>query len=380
MTYSTGGTTSYVYDATGRKLCQVFTNPSSTIDYCGNMVYENGTLKRIEIDGGYIGFSNNGMDYYYYLKDHQGNNRVVVYDTGGRAEVNHYYPFGLLFGESEDPETQRYKYNGKEFDRYHGLDMYDYGARFYDPSICRFTTMDPMCEKYYHFSPYIYCGNNPVNYVDPNGMDWVQKDYDGRTEFYYDRTIKSQDDINKKYGSNSGISYLSNNSKIEIGGELYTFKNDLNDNKYGYVIKDGKKLDNSNIYYGENYTIFGTTDNSVDAQTLHKNYFGTSYTGPNNPKTYLGKESYQYIPQNRSEYGSYIHDLLYNKAKAVGIKGALGNTSQEVIDADFFLARYNYLNMMNPQTPLIDKSRSALTASVFTIIAGYKSLLNTLKK
>ena len=305
MTYSNNRSTTYVYDATGRKLQVEYVNPATTFDYCGNMIYVNGT---------------------------------------------------------------------------HGLDMYDYGARFYDPSICRFTTMDPMCEKYYHLSPYIYCGNNPVKYIDPNGMDWVQKDYDGKTEYYYDRTIKSQDDINKKYGSNSGISYLSDNSKIEIGGELYTFKNDLNDNKYGYVIKDGERLDNSNIYYGENYTIFGTTDNSVDAQTLHKNYFGTSYTGPNNPKTYLGKDSYQYIPQNRSEYGSYIHDLLYNKAKAVGIKGALGNTSQEVIDADIFLAHYNYLNMMNPQTPLIDKGRSALTASAFTIIAGYKSLLNTLKK
>ena len=51
----------------------------------------------------------------------------------------------------------------------HGLHWYDYGARHYDPAIMRFTTMDPMCEKYYHLSPYAYCGNNPVNYVDENG-------------------------------------------------------------------------------------------------------------------------------------------------------------------------------------------------------------------
>ena len=39
----------------------------------------------------------------------------------------------------------------------------------YDPAIMRFTTMDPMCEKYYHLSPYAYCGNNPVNYIDLHG-------------------------------------------------------------------------------------------------------------------------------------------------------------------------------------------------------------------
>lgn len=216
--------------------------------------------------------------------------------------------------------------------------------------------------------------------MDPTGMDWVQKEYEDRTEYYYDRNVKSQADIDKLYGTNSGIIHIKNNSALNIGGVSFTFRNDLKDNKYGYVIKDGEKLDNSSIYYGENYTIFGTTDNSVNAQTLHNNYLGTSYTGPNNPKTYLGRDSYQYIPQNKSEYGSYIHDLLYDKANAIGVEGALLNTSQEVIDADYFLALYNYLNMMNPQTPIIDRGRSALTAPVFMFIAGYKTLFNVLKK
>lgn len=248
MTYSTGGTTSYVYDATGRKLRQVYINPASTIDYCGNMIYENGSLKRIMIDGGYIEFSHNEIDYYYYLKDHQGNNRVVVYDVGGRVEVNHYYPFGLLFGESEDPETQCYKYNGKEFDRYHGLDMYDYGARFYDPSICRFTTMDPLCEKYYHLSPYIYCGNNPVNYVDPNGMDWYQ-DKDGT--YQYSPEVHSQDDLGKgqtylwktKNFSKQGINFRSDGS-ILYNNETTAYKRmwDQADRHYRQYNKGGREV------------------------------------------------------------------------------------------------------------------------------------------
>ena len=50
---------------------------------------------------------------------------------------------------------------------------YDYGARMYEPGICRFMTMDPFCEKYYSISPYAYCANNPVNFIDPVGMDPV---------------------------------------------------------------------------------------------------------------------------------------------------------------------------------------------------------------
>jgi RHS repeat-associated protein len=79
----------------------------------------------------------------------------------------------LAFAESQPPnETQvkqPYKYNGKELDQMHGLNQYDYAARYYDPAIARFTTTDPLAEKYYSISPYAYCANNPVRYVDPTG-------------------------------------------------------------------------------------------------------------------------------------------------------------------------------------------------------------------
>jgi hypothetical protein len=54
-----------------------------------------------------------------------------------------------------------------------GLDLYDYGARFYDARIARWQTIDPLCEKYYSISPYAYCANNPLNLVDPDGCDIV---------------------------------------------------------------------------------------------------------------------------------------------------------------------------------------------------------------
>ena len=51
----------------------------------------------------------------------------------------------------------------------HGLDIYDYGARQMEPVICQWTTVDPLSEKYYNISPYVYCANNPINSIDPDG-------------------------------------------------------------------------------------------------------------------------------------------------------------------------------------------------------------------
>lgn len=75
-------------------------------------------------------------------------------------------------GESKSlASSQRYKYNGKELDRTHGLDWYDYGARMYDPALAHWMVPDPLAEKYYNVSPYAYCHDNPMNAIDPDGRD-----------------------------------------------------------------------------------------------------------------------------------------------------------------------------------------------------------------
>ncbi len=55
----------------------------------------------------------------------------------------------------------------------YGLDWYDFGARMYDPLLYRWMTMDPLCEKYYDISPYVYCNNDPINIFDPNGKEII---------------------------------------------------------------------------------------------------------------------------------------------------------------------------------------------------------------
>lgn len=141
---------------------------AKTIDYVSNKIYENGLLKRILVDGGYYDIST--KKYHFYLTDHLGNNRIVANQDGLVLQKTHYYPFGSAYAEGTGLDLQPYKYNGKELDKMHGLNMYDYSARHMDPIIGRFPTVDPMSEKYYSLSPYAYCANNPLKYIDPTGM------------------------------------------------------------------------------------------------------------------------------------------------------------------------------------------------------------------
>ena len=73
----------------------------------------------------------------------------------------------------ENSGLQRYKFNGKELDLVHGLRLYDYGARMYDQILGCWTSVDPMAEKYYHISPYVFCADNPVRNIDPNGKEKI---------------------------------------------------------------------------------------------------------------------------------------------------------------------------------------------------------------
>ncbi len=79
----------------------------------------------------------------------------------------------MSFVEGVTTSKQPYKYNGKELDTEKGLNLYDYSARLMDPVLGRFSTVDPSAEKYYGISPYAYCANNPLKYIDPDGRKIV---------------------------------------------------------------------------------------------------------------------------------------------------------------------------------------------------------------
>lgn len=199
--FTNGNLIIHRYDATGNRLeTKYLTKKSTTTVPLGNVL---STPKRPEIF--YItrdAFHNNivytanntdayGMEFvhnlegyiryygpeehyhFYYIKDLLGNIReTYVHPEAGYKECiqrMQYYPSGLPWAETAGPSEQPWKYNGKEFVEMHGLDEYDSKARWYYPAICRTTTMDPLAETYYPTSPYAWCGNNPVRFVDPDG-------------------------------------------------------------------------------------------------------------------------------------------------------------------------------------------------------------------
>ncbi len=164
----TGLSVTYTYDANGRKLRKV-NNTLGTTDYVDGIQYKNdGTIDFIQTEEGRA-FNNGGAySYQYNLTDHLGNVRYSFDIYGGavrKLQEDDYYPFGKRRNEISE---NKYLYNGKELQE--ELDMYDYGARFYDPIVGRWNVVDPLAEKFYNTNPYNYTDNNPINNIDPDGM------------------------------------------------------------------------------------------------------------------------------------------------------------------------------------------------------------------
>ena len=221
ITFSDGNTIDYEYGSDGRKLRTVHQtgNTILTTDYCGNAIYENGSLKLLLTETGHVSFPD--KKFHFYLKDHQGNVRVVADKDGKLEETNDYYPFGGTFTTSTS--VQPYKYNGKELDRVSGLNLYDYGARYYDATIGRWCMVDSLSEKYYSFNSYNYCGNNPARYVDPDGNGWNEAWPFLKSSLSFSFSIGGQANANVKVmGVNVGLGV--NGGSVKIGDGLLTLE------------------------------------------------------------------------------------------------------------------------------------------------------------
>ena len=246
LSYTKGNTqVEWKYSAGGVKLQEKTTvtaggqNSVTTVDHVGDFVLTDGALTRVDFAGGFVDMTGSSPQYLFFLKDHLGSVRVVADAQGNVHQVNHYYPYGDRFADPRYTVSSAYPaasgngtlFAGKELEGSSGL--YDFEARFDNTFLGRFTTMDPMAEKYYSISPYTYCAGNPVNLVDPWGLTaymvngdrfWIDDGYD-ETIYLTKREYRG---LNRDWNRGHG--------------EAYDYRRQSLMDKRGYIDPDGNAV------------------------------------------------------------------------------------------------------------------------------------------
>ena len=174
-----------VYDASGNKWRKIVTDgvTKTVYDYFGGIEYKNGNFDALYHPEGRVTKTATGAyRYEYTIKDHLGNGRVYFTDINGDNNIDdsdilqeqNYYAFGAAFDigpwYGSNTAKNKYQYNGKEYNDDFGLNLSDYGARWYDANVGRFFTSDPLATVFNSQSPYVYAANRPINMIDFMGM------------------------------------------------------------------------------------------------------------------------------------------------------------------------------------------------------------------
>ncbi len=271
------GTIEHFYDADGIKYKTIINENSgetTTYHYLNGVEYKDNQLEAIYHEEGRYVYERDENDapvgeyFEWYLNDHLGNTRVRFADKDNNNSIlvdedapeedellssNHYYPFGMSMEGTWAPEfgeDNKYLYNGKEFISQLDLGWYDYGARFYDPSIGRFLQIDPLADQFPTWNPYHYVHNNPINLIDPTGMFAMK--IDGIETKFVDEQGNTL--IETKDGSDEVFVITENN--------MANFENDIVD-----LVQDGQESDiQANHEIGES--------NGFNLNDLEENAYG----------------------------------------------------------------------------------------------------------
>ena len=334
--FANGNSISYLYDAAGRKLRTVhfLEGDSVTTDYCGNVVYENGVPQILLTEVGYVSLTDG--KYHYYLKDHQGNNRVVVDEEGTVEEVNDYYAFGGLMSTSSRQSVQPYKYNGKELDRKGGLDWYDYGARMYDAALGRFMKTDRFSEKYVSLSPYQYGANNPVNNIDVNG--------DSITVLNYGYIRKQHMAILIQNDAGEWQYFSVNGDNVYVSGE-FSGGRKFNDIAVG-------EFDSPQEFLNSPYNSYGASDD----MSINTYGFSEGYMIPTSKEQDdIIRDTFISISKNESYdfLGNNCSTVVQKSLEAAGIITFTQKSTRHRIPSSHYLGESSFIATISTSRPVI---------------------------
>jgi len=245
----------YLYDAMGTKLAKKPNGDAASCEYyMGDVVMVRAypimawNIEYLLTPEGRVDFGSGSPIYEYHLKDHLGNTRVAyIAGTSGAADAVQeadYYPFGMKMASAlYENNTNKYLYNGKELqDNTLGninLDWYDYGARFYDPSLGRFHCLDAFAEEFNSWSPYHYANNNPILNIDINGDSTYRFDNEGKYLGLFDTDV---DGIRGSIGSYSTYTDQDGNEQTQFNTEAnFNFNDPAVDKEQLSLMKVGQQ-------------------------------------------------------------------------------------------------------------------------------------------
>ena len=152
-----------------------------TDDYVGDLVFTSPVSRtdpptiRVVTPTGFI---DTAGKVHSHVRDYQGNVRQVLDEEGNVEQSSDYYPYGMLMGESDLSATSAspnpFRFGGKHYLTAASIFLHDFAARFYDAALITFTSHDAITSNSYPTNPFLYCNADPINYIDPTGMDtWV---------------------------------------------------------------------------------------------------------------------------------------------------------------------------------------------------------------
>ena len=286
---------------------------------------------------GYVPADTTHEDIFFYHSDHLGSTSYITDAKANVAQFDAYLPYGeLLVDEHSSTEEMPYKFNGKEFDEETGL--YYYGARYMNPKTSLWYGVDPLAEKYPSVRAYVYCLDNPINLIDPNGKDWfkyqAKSDKKATWHFHKGNTATYIGGDGKIHTSKKGFEYLAVFTKSHINSEGGTV------GTLTLYHQDKKVVTTSQAFSGnENYTRTIPIDNGDYYMRLDIRKTSNPVTLLNTPEGLQPEKQWgiEYFPKdgkmiyNRKEYNdnSPITNAYCNSRIRLIPGRELRNTSED---------------------------------------------------